>query len=135
MVLVKNIMSKSVITVFSSTTVADAAVLMKKSKVGSLVVVDTSGSPIGIVTESDILFKIVAEKKSLDTQINQILTKDLKTISKDDSIEKAAKIMAAHRIRRLPVIEGKELIGIVTLKDLVKAKKVNSDSEYYPYFT
>jgi CBS domain-containing protein len=43
--------------------------------------------------------------------------------------------MAAHLIRRLPVVKEKRLVGIVTLKDVVKAKKVNSESEYYPYFT
>ncbi len=63
------------------------------------------------------------------------MTKDLKTIKEDESIEQAAKIMAAHLIRRLPVVSDKKLVGIVTLKDVVKAKRVNSESEYYPYYT
>jgi CBS domain-containing protein len=63
------------------------------------------------------------------------MTKDIKTIGEGETLDQAARVMAAHLIRRLPVVENKKLVGIVTLKDIVKAKKVNSESEYYPYFT
>jgi CBS domain-containing protein len=135
MVLIKNVMSKPVVTIDSSSKIFNAAAQMRGAKIGCLVIVDNSNKPLGIVTETDIIYKVVAEKKSLDTSIEEILTKDLKTIDEDETVEQAARVMTAHRIRRLPVLKGKKLVGIITLKDLIKAKKVNSESEYYPYFT
>jgi CBS domain-containing protein len=128
-------MSKPVITIDSSTSVYNAAGLMKESKIGCLIVVDPHEKPLGIVTETDIMYKVVAEKRSLDTEVDKVMTKEIKSIKEDETIEQAAKVMAAHLIRRLPVVKEKRLVGIVTLKDVVKAKKVNSESEYYPYFT
>ncbi len=135
MVLVKNVMSKPVLTVRPKESVHAAAALMKKERVGCLIVTDSHEKPLGIITETDIIHKIVAEKRPLRTPVSGVMTKDLKTIKEDESIEQAAKIMAAHLIRRLPVVSDKKLVGIVTLKDVVKAKRVNSESEYYPYYT
>jgi CBS domain-containing protein len=128
-------MSKPVVTVNPSSSIYKAAVAMKEAKIGCLIAVDSHGKPLGIVTETDIIYKAVAEKKSLDTQVDHIMTTDIKTIKEDETIDQAARVMAAHLIRRLPVVKNKKLVGIVTLKDVVKAKKVNSESEYYPYFT
>jgi CBS domain-containing protein len=128
-------MSKPVVRVEPKSMVVNAARLMKKAKIGCLIVVDSQDKPLGIVTESDFLYKVLAEKKSLDTLVDEIMSTDIKTIKEDESIDQAARVMAAHRIRRLPVLRNKKLVGIVTLKDVVKAKRVNSESDYYPYFT
>jgi len=135
MALVRDVMSKPVITVKPGSTVAEAAKLMRDSKIGSLIVVEAKDRPIGIVTETDIIYKIVAEKKPLDTEVGEIMTRDIKTIREDETIEQAARVMAAHVVRRLPVMKSKRLVGIIALKDVVKAKKVDRESEYYPYFT
>jgi CBS domain-containing protein len=135
MPLVKNIMSKPVVTVEPSTTIYEAARRMKEAKIGSLIVTDNQDRPLGIVTETDIIYKVVAEKASLDTPVKGVMTKDIKTIDEEETVEQAAKVMAAHLIRRVPVLKNKKLVGIVALKDVVKAKKVNSESEYYPYYT
>jgi CBS domain-containing protein len=134
-VLVKNVMSKPVVTVEPKSTVVNAAGQMKDAKIGCLIVVDPQEKPLGIVTESDFIYKVLAEKMSLDTSVSDVMSKDIKTIKEDESIDQAARVMAAHRIRRLPVVGGKKLVGIVTLKDVVKAKRVNNESDYYPYFT
>jgi CBS domain-containing protein len=134
-VLVKNVMSKPVVTVEPKSTVVDAAGQMKNAKIGCLIVIDSQDKPLGIVTESDFIYKVLAEKRPFDTSVSGIMSKDIKTIKEDESIDQAARVMAAHRIRRLPVVKNKKLVGIVTLKDVVKAKRVNSDSDYYPYFT
>ncbi len=134
-VLVKNVMSKPVVTVEPKATVVDAAGQMKNGKIGCLIVVDSQDKPLGIVTESDFIYKVLAEKRPFDTSVSEVMSKDIKTIKEDESIDQAARVMAAHRIRRLPVVKNKKLVGIVTLKDVVKAKRVNSDSDYYPYFT
>ncbi|HDH28929.1 MAG TPA: CBS domain-containing protein [Euryarchaeota archaeon] len=79
--------------------------------------------------------KILAENKTLQTPVEEVMTTDIKTIGEEETIEQAAKMLTLHRIRRLPVIAEGKLSGIVTLKDVVKAKKVNGESEYYPSFT
>ena len=133
--LVKNVMSKPVFTVAPTATVVEAARIMKTEKIGCLIVVKSAGKPVGIVTESDFLRKVLAEDKTLETLVGDVMTADIKTITEEETIEQAAKVMTLHRIRRLPVVTEGKLSGIVTLKDVVKAKKVNNESEYYPSFT
>lgn len=135
MTAVKEVMSKNVKTVEPSATVVEASEVMKKHRIGGLVIVDAE-KPVGIITERDIVYKIVVGKKSLDTKVEEIMSKDLRTISEDRDIDDAAKIMAAHLIRRLPVVDDDgKLVGIIAVKDIMKAKKVRPDSGYYPYFT
>lgn len=132
---VKDVMSKNVKTVEPSATVVEAAEVMKNHKIGGLVIVDDE-KPVGIITERDIVYKIVVGKKSLDTKVDEIMSKDLRTIGVERNIDDAAKIMAAHLIRRLPVVdEDGKLVGIIAVKDIMKAKKVRSESGYYPYLT
>jgi len=128
-------MSKPVFTVAPTATVVEAARIMKTEKIGCLIVVKSAGKPVGIVTESDFLRKVLAEDKTLETLVGDVMTADIKTITEEETIEQAAKVMTLHRIRRLPVVTEGKLSGIVTLKDVVKAKKVNNESEYYPSFT
>jgi CBS domain-containing protein len=135
MVQVKNVMSKPVVTVSPSSNVVEAAGIMKNAKIGSLIVIDSHDKPLGIVTESDFIYKVVAENLSPKTRIDEIMTRDIKTIKDEETIDQAAKVMAAHSIRRLPVVKDKKLVGIVTLKDVVKSKRVNNESDYYPYFS
>lgn len=135
MTAVKEVMSKYVKTVEPSATVVEASEVMKKHQIGGLVIVDGE-KPVGIITERDIVYKIVVERKSLDTKVEEIMSKDLRTIGEDRDIDDAAKIMAAHLIRRLPVVDDDgKLVGIIAVKDIMKAKKVRPDSGYYPYFT
>ncbi|MFV2041401.1 MAG: cyclic nucleotide-binding/CBS domain-containing protein, partial [Candidatus Hydrothermarchaeales archaeon] len=101
--LVKNVMSKPVFTVAPTASVVEAASIMKEEKIGCLIVVKSAGKPVGIVTESDFLRKVLAENKTLKTPVEEVMTTDIKTIGEEETIEQAAKIMTLHRIRRLPV--------------------------------
>ncbi|MFH1773613.1 MAG: CBS domain-containing protein [Methanobacteriota archaeon] len=129
---VKDAMTKNVKTISPSATMAEAARIMKKNRIGCLVVAEGS-KPVGIITERDIAYKIVAEEKSSDTAVKEIMTKDLKTIDKEKTLKDAARIMAAHVIRRLLVVENKELIGIITLEDIMKAEKIGENAQLYSY--
>lgn len=129
---VKDAMTKNVKTISPPATMAEAARIMKKNRIGCLVVVE-GNKPIGIITERDIAYKIVAEEKSSDTTVREVMTKELKTIDKEKTLKDAARIMAAHVIRRLPVVENKELIGIITLEDIMKAEKIGEDAQLYSY--
>jgi len=118
-VLVKEVMRAKVITVEPNTTVREAAQLMRKKKVGSVIVVEDK--PVGILTESDIIEKIVAEdKKASDVLVKEIMTSPIIVIDPYIDLEEAMKTMSTCNIRRLPVIENGRLIGIITQKDVLR---------------
>ncbi len=129
---VRNVMVKNVKTISPEATMAEAAKKMKRYKIGCLVVVDVE-KVVGIITERDLAYKIVAERRSLDTRVGDIMTKDLKTISPEKSIKDAAKVMAAHVIRRLPVIEDGKLVGIISIEDIMRTEKVGADAALFSY--
>lgn len=118
-VLVKEVMRAKVITVEPNATVREASQLMRKKKVGSVIVVEDK--PVGILTESDIIEKIVAEdKKASDVLVKEIMTSPIIVIDPYIDLEEAMKTMSACNIRRLPVIENGRLIGIITQKDVLR---------------
>jgi CBS domain-containing protein len=119
-ILVRDIMSKAPVIVRSKASVIDAAKEMKTEKVGSVIVVE-NGKPVGILTESDILKKIVAEGKDASKiKVKDVMSTPLISISPDEKIEKAIKLLGKNRIRRLPVIENGKLVGIITERDIVQ---------------
>ena len=74
----KDVMIKNVKTISPSATMAEAAKAMKKNRIGSLVIVK-GNRPVGIITERDLAYKIIAEEQSLDMKVREVMTKDLKT--------------------------------------------------------
>lgn len=116
---VKDLMTKRVITIDVHRTVFDAAELMSNKGVGCLVIMEGE-MPRGIVTERDFVRRVVAKKKPLDIKISEIMSKPLITISSDASLKEAARTMTNNRIRRLPVLEGNRLVGIIVTSDFVR---------------
>jgi len=117
---IKDIMVDKVITVEAAATVRDAAKLMNKHDIGCLVVVE-EGRPIGIVTERDMLKRVLAESKELKkTNVQEIMSKPLTVGKPDMEIESAAKIMFTKKIKKLPIVEEGKLLGLVTLTDLLR---------------
>lgn len=125
-------MTRHVKTTGPGETIATAAETMKKNRIGSLVVVK-GDEPIGIVTERDIAYKLVAERKGLDTKVKEVMSKDLKTVSEDKSLMDAAKLMAAHVIRRLPVVKKGKVIGIVAIEDIMRSERIGEDPGAYSF--
>jgi CBS domain-containing protein len=118
-VMVKEAMKASPVTISQSATVKDAACLMKEKKIGNCIVSDDK--PIGIITESDILKKVVAEDlKASEITVGKIMTTPLIVIDPYVDIKEAMKTMSKFNIRRLPVIEGGNLIGIITERDIFR---------------
>jgi CBS domain-containing protein len=128
---VKDVMTVSVRTISPDANMDEAAKLMRRFRIGSLVVVKDE-KPVGIITERDLAYKIVAEGK-MNAKVGDIMSKDLKTIDKDKTIVEAAKLMAAHVIRRLPVVEEGKLVGIITLEDIMKAEKIGGEAGAYSF--
>lgn len=128
----KDVMSRNVKTISPEATMEEAALKMRKNKIGCLVVVEGE-KPIGIITERDLVYKIVAEGKDTKTKVREVMSKDLKTIDKEADLKLAAKLMATHIIRRLPVVDNDRLVGIVTLEDIMRAEKIGIDRRLFQY--
>jgi CBS domain-containing protein len=119
-ILVEEVMSKSPRTGSPEMTVKEAAVLMRDEKVGSLIIVE-DGLPVGIVTERDFLNKIVSENKvPSKTLVKDIMTSPLITATAKESLSDAARRMSSMRVRRLPVLKGDHLVGILTENDVLR---------------
>ena len=119
MMYVKDIMTNRVRTISSTATVKDAARAMARSKIGSLVVVDRL-MPVGMITEGDVS-RCVA--KGFDPGSTSVLFRKTKLVTTEPSerVEVAAKVMADSGVKKLPVMEGKRLVGIVTQTDIVNS--------------
>jgi len=117
---VENIMHKLVITIDPNKSVLDAARLMSEKNIGSLVI--SNKCEIGILTESDIFKKVVAEgKDSRETKVADVMTSPCKTVGPKMDIFQASKILHEGNMRRLPVVENCNVIGIVTSEDIIDA--------------
>jgi CBS domain-containing protein len=118
--LVKEIMTTNVKTIRPEDSIKQLAEEMVKNKIGSLVVVSGSGEVVGIATERDIIEDVILlGKEPEDVKVQDIMTKELITVNPGNSLEEAADVMVNHKIKKLPVIEGGRLVGIVTATDLI----------------
>jgi CBS domain-containing protein len=116
---VKEAMSPKVLTVGPDTTVAKAAKLMAQRSVGSVVIV-RSKKPLGILTERDLLMKVIsADLKPSKIPVKKIMSSPVITVPPDTDISDALRIMAKNKIRRLPVVSRGNLVGIVTPVDIM----------------
>jgi len=125
---VKDIMTKTVITIESNKTVTEAAALMTENNVSNLIVM-YKNKPTGIVTERDFVRKVLAKNKPSTTKISEIMSTPLTVIDPDAPIKEAARKMVRKGIRRLPVIKDNKLVGIITTTDIAKqlSKKTFTD--------
>jgi CBS domain-containing protein len=96
--------------------VYEVALKMKELNVGVIPIVDQE-KLVGMITDRDIVLKCIAEKHPASSKVEKIMSNELITITADASSKDAVKLMADHQIRRLPVVEGEKLIGIVSLGD------------------
>ena len=116
---VKDFMVRDAITVRAGATVSEAVGLMNKHEIGCLVVMKRA-KPVGIVTERDMLKRVLAGLKDPEkVRVREIMSKPLVAAKPQMDIEDAAGIMLERRIKKLPVVENGCLIGLVTLTDLV----------------
>ncbi len=118
---ISDLCSKEMVTVDSNQSLQKAAKLMKKKHVGTLIV--TQGeSPVGIITDRDIVLKVVAEGKSVDEcKVEEAMTDKLVTAPKDCSVYDAIRLMEKKKVRRLVVVDKSErLCGVLSTDDLVQ---------------
>lgn len=115
---------QEVVQVAPGTKVGAAAVLLSKNKIGGVLVSDTSGGlPLGIVTERDIVRELGKRGQvCLDDTVDQIMTRDLVTCDPNDRAIRVLQVMTDNRFRHMPVMEEGELVGLVSIGDVVKAR-------------
>ena len=121
LVIVRDVMSKNVKTVKTDDTVHAAVQKMNKFEIGSVIVV-SGGRPVGIITETNILRRIVGPRMDPATVwAKDIMTSPVITIDPNSDLAEAAKTMAQRRINRLPVMNGDKIVGLLSSTDIVKA--------------
>ncbi|MEM1563390.1 MAG: CBS domain-containing protein [Candidatus Bathyarchaeia archaeon] len=118
--LVKDVMSSPVITVEEDATANRVAELMDKHELGCIIVTSKEGKPIGIITERDLVTRVLAKNVKPDTlKAKDVMTTPLITIEPDETISEAARKMSRLNIRRLGVVYKGQLIGILSSKDIL----------------
>jgi CBS domain-containing protein len=115
---IKDAMAKDVLAVRADATIQEAAAGMRDSGIGALPVVDTSDQLAGMVTDRDLAVRAVAEGLGAETLVERVMTRKLVVAEPSDELEHALSLMREHQIRRLPVIENEQLIGIVAQADI-----------------
>ena len=124
---VKDILKKA-ITLDKNKTIKDAASLMSKKAIGSLIIIDKT-KVIGIITERDVM-KYLSKSNNLNEKVEKITSKKLISVEPHYSLEDAAEIMSENKIKKLPVIKNGDLLGIITATDII----ANAESVDDPFF-
>ncbi|MGH2316586.1 CBS domain-containing protein [Planococcus sp. SE5232] len=114
---IEEIMTTDVETCMPESTLQEVASKMREINVGSIPICEEDRL-VGIVTDRDIVIRAIAEQIPSDAAIAEILSAEVITGTVDLTIEEAAELMAAHKIRRLPIVENDRVVGIVSLGDL-----------------
>ena len=110
--------------------IADAATMLTTNKIGSLLVVNSNGNVVGILSERDIVSGMIPYGADLHgVPVSELMTSDLVRCTPDDTVLKAMAMMTDLHIRHLPVFEGDDLLGIISLGDLVKCRITEVQAE------
>lgn len=119
-VYVKDIMIKPVITIEEDKTAKDAGEIMKKKRVGCLIITKNK-KPVGIVSDSDLIKRVVStDKRASKVKLKNIMSRPLVTIRPEDDILLAVRKMKRNNIHRLPVVSKGKLVGLLSLSDIAK---------------
>jgi signal-transduction protein with cAMP-binding, CBS, and nucleotidyltransferase domain len=120
---------RDVLKIDASASVFEAVEQMVAANVGSLLVTD-GGDIAGIVTERDYLRRVTLEGRTdKDTAVGEVMTSPLVVVNPDTSIDECMAVMTDRRIRHVPVVEGGEVIGLVSIGDVVKFKSKQQSFE------
>lgn len=138
----KDLMKSPVITIRPDSTVIEAAKLMDKKNIGSLLVEDDTGT-LGIITERDLLKRVIAKGLSPNhTLVHEIMSKPIRTVDIEASIDEIIEILEKYNIRRLPVTENDKIVGIITSRAVMsklrysyaKSRKDITGGYYRPHY-
>lgn len=121
---VRDVMNSNIVTIDPTESAALAARLLARHNVGVLPVCSENGRLHGLITDRDIVLRCVAAEEDPRTvPVKNIMTRHPKTLSPEDDVRQAAWIMSGQQVRRLPVVEGGKVVGLVSLGDLARCGK------------
>ena len=126
---VRDLMNPNVVTVEPSSSAALAARLISRHNVGSLPVCGEDRRLRGVVTDRDIVLRCVAaEEDPAQTPVRDIMTRGCATVSPGADCREATRLMSAHQVRRLPVVEEGKLVGMISLSDLARSGRFDLEA-------
>jgi Predicted signal-transduction protein containing cAMP-binding and CBS domains len=115
----REIMTRNVTTARREMSVREVARLMRDGDMGSLPVVEEGGKLVGIITDRDIVVRVVAEDRGLETKVEDVMTREVFSVRADDFVFEATRLMGDKQVRRIPVVnEADELVGIIAMADV-----------------
>jgi CBS domain-containing protein len=114
----QELMTRGVVSADGDTEIGEVARLMREQNVGSVVIRDADGAPAAMVTDRDLTVRVLADARAASEPVAEHVSRPLITGEPEMALEEAAALMVQHRIRRLPVVDEDDLVGIVTLDDI-----------------
>ncbi|MGJ9459773.1 CBS domain-containing protein [Oceanobacillus sp. CF4.6] len=127
---VRDIMTSQVMTVNETQSVQEAAAIMSQYNIGAVPVINNSGQMVGMVTDRDITLRTTAQGQNAQTPVSQVMTaQQMVEGTPDMDVHQAAQLMAQQQIRRLPVIENGQIVGMVALGDLAVQNQYANEAE------
>lgn len=132
---VQDVMTKNPASVSPGATIREAAQLMQREDTGVIPVVEAQGATrrlVGVVTDRDIAIRVVAEGRSADTRVSDVMSSSkLATCSPDDDLNAVMDAMASEQVRRIPIVDKQgSLVGIVAQADIVRKAKDDRKAEH-----
>jgi len=113
--------NRQIWTISKDQNVRQALTLMSEKNIGAIIIVDSNDFPIGIFSERDYARKIILKgKSSKGTLLEEVMTKELITVTRDYKIDQCMEIMTEKKIRHLPILEDKKIVGIISIGDVLK---------------
>lgn len=113
----------TVVTIRADDSVREALARLAEHNIGALVVTDERNRPVGIVSERDIVRGLARDEQVLGRPVSAIMTREVVIGSPQDDLRTVGHTMTERRIRHLPVMEGGQLVGIVSIGDVLKAQR------------
>jgi len=125
---IEDLMIRSVITMSPDASAYEAVKISNKNKIGCLVVVDNS-QIVGILTERDLLVRVLEKcRNPKETKISEIMTRHVVMGKPDMEVSEATRLMFENKVKKLPIIDGNRLVGIVTLTDIARATSMDKET-------
>lgn len=125
---IEDLMIRSVITMSPDASAYEAVKISNKNKIGCLVVVDNN-QIVGILTERDLLERILEKcRNPKETKISEIMTRHVVMGKPDMELSEATRLMFENKVKKLPIIDGNRLVGIVTLTDIARATSMDKET-------
>jgi CBS domain-containing protein len=113
---------RTVVTITPDQTVREAVALLVDKRIGAVVVIDETGRPVGIVSERDVIRELAQNDRVLSELVSRVMTSDVIIARPGDDTKAVSKTMTVRRFRHLPVMDQRELVGIISIGDVVKAQ-------------